>query len=218
MRHGKKVNHLGRTSSHRKALLMNLAVALITHKRIKTTLAKAKSLRVYVEPLLSRGKVDSTHNRRIVFSYLQDKETITELFGTVASKIGDRPGGYTRIIRLGERFGDAAEMAMIELVDFNELLLSDKKADGGAKKKRTRRAGGAAKATDKVAAPAAKKEAAPAKVEEATPEVEEEEVAVAAVETEAVAEAPAVEETAAAEETEAPEVTEGDATTEEEKA
>lgn len=209
MRHGKKVNHLGRTSSHRKALLMNLAVALITHKRIKTTLAKAKSLRVYVEPLLNRGKVDSTHNRRIVFSYLQDKETITELFGPVAAKIGDRPGGYTRIIRLGERYGDAAEIAMIELVDFNELLLDGKKTDG-AKKKRTRRAGGAAKATDTKEAeakPTAKKEVAAPKTEEATPEVEEE-----------VAAAPAVEEAAAAEETQAPEATEGEDTKEEEQA
>ena len=125
MRHGKKVNHLGRTSSHRKALLSNLAVALITHKRIKTTLAKAKSLRIYVEPLLNRAKVDTTHNRRIVFSYLQQKEVITELFGTVAAKIGDRAGGYTRIIRLGERYGDAAEMAMIELVDFNSVYIFD---------------------------------------------------------------------------------------------
>lgn len=212
MRHGKKVNHLGRTSSHRKALLMNLAVALITHKRIKTTLSKAKSLRVYVEPLLSRGKVDSTHNRRIVFSYLQDKESITELFGPVASKIGDRPGGYTRIIRLGERFGDAAEMAMIELVDFNELMLGETKT-GGAKKKRTRRSGGAKAAEAK---PEAKKEAAAPKKEEAAPEAEEE-AKVAEVETAEAA--PEVEETsAAAEETEAPETTEGDEETKEDKA
>ncbi len=192
MRHGKKVNHLGRTSSHRKALLMNLANALITHKRIKTTVAKAKSLRIYVEPLLNRGKVDTTHNRRIVFSYLQQKEVITELFGPVAAKIGDRAGGYTRIIRLGERYGDAAEMAMIELVDFNELLLGDKK-EAGAKKKRTRRSG---KSADTAAAkPAAKKEAAPVKAEETAPEevVDETPVAVAAAETPAVEEAQAPE-------------------------
>lgn len=207
MRHGKKVNHLGRTSSHRKALLMNLANALITHKRIKTTIAKAKSLRIYVEPLLNRGKVDATHNRRIVFSYLQQKEVITELFGPVAAKIGDRAGGYCRIIRLGERYGDAAEMAMIELVDFNDLLLGDKKEDG-AKKKRTRRSGKAADAAAP-AKPAAKKEAAPAKTEEAAPE-------------EVVEETPVVEaaaaETPAAEEAQAPEATEEDDTTKEEQA
>lgn len=202
MRHGKKVNHLGRTSSHRKALLMNLANALITHKRIKTTVAKAKSLRIYVEPLLNRGKVDTTHNRRIVFSYLQQKEVITELFGPVAAKIGDRAGGYTRIIRLGERYGDAAEMAMIELVDFNELLLGDKKEDG-AKKKRTRRSGKSADAA--AAKPAAKKEVAPAKVEETAPEEVVDETPVAAV----AAETPAVEEA------QAPEAAEEDTTKEE---
>ncbi len=202
MRHGKKVNHLGRTSSHRKALLSNLAIALITHKRIKTTIAKAKALRIYVEPLLNRGKVDSTHNRRIVFSYLQHKDSISELFGPIAAKIGDRPGGYTRIIRLGERFGDAAEMAMIELVDFNENLLGEKKADGGAKKKRTRRAGGSKAA--ETAKPEAKKEVAPKK-EEAAPEAAEETAPVA----EAVAETPA------AEEAQAPEATEGEENKEE---
>ncbi len=217
MRHGKKVNHLGRTSSHRKALLMNLANALITHKRIKTTVAKAKSLRIYVEPLLNRGKVDTTHNRRIVFSYLQQKDVVTELFGPVAAKIGDRAGGYTRIIRLGERYGDAAEMAMIELVDFNDLLLDDKK-EGGAKKKRTRRSG----KSDAAAKPAAKKEAAP-KAKEEAPEAEVEETPTAeVVETapaaeETVAEAPAAEE-ASAEETQAPEASEEDDTKEEGKA
>jgi large subunit ribosomal protein L17 len=213
MRHGKKVNHLGRTSSHRKALLMNLANALITHKRIKTTVAKAKSLRIYVEPLLNRGKVDTTHNRRIVFSYLQQKEVITELFGPVAAKIGDRAGGYTRIIRLGERYGDAAEMAMIELVDFNELLLGDKK-EAGAKKKRTRRSGKGAD-TAAPAKPAAKKEAAPAKVEDTAPEEVVEETPVAEV----VETAPAAEETVAeapaAEEAQAPEAAEEDTTKEE---
>jgi large subunit ribosomal protein L17 len=203
MRHGKKVNHLGRTSSHRKALLMNLANALITHKRIKTTVAKAKSLRIYVEPLLNRGKVDTTHNRRIVFSYLQQKEVITELFGPVAAKIGDRAGGYTRIIRLGERYGDAAEMAMIELVDFNELLLGDKK-EAGAKKKRTRRSGKSADAATP-AKPAAKKEAAPEEVVEETPVAE-------------VAAPEVADETPAVEEAQAPEATEEDDTTKEEQA
>ena len=155
MRHGKKVNHLSRTHSHRAALLSNLAVALLTHKRINTTVAKAKALRGYVEPLLTKSKSDTTHSRRTVFSYLKDKEVLKELFGDIATKIADRPGGYTRIIRLGFRAGDNAEMAMIELVDYNQLLLGDKKAAGGAKK-RTRRAGGTAKA-----APAAKATEAP---------------------------------------------------------
>ncbi len=213
MRHGKKVNHLGRTSSHRKALLMNLANALITHKRIKTTVAKAKSLRIYVEPLLNRGKVDTTHNRRIVFSYLQQKEVITELFGPVAAKIGDRAGGYTRIIRLGERYGDAAEMAMIELVDFNELLLGDKK-EAGAKKKRTRRSGKGADAAAP-AKPAAKKEAAPAKVEDTAPEEVVEETPVAEVVETAPAAEEIVAEAPAAEEAQAPEAAEEDTTKEE---
>lgn len=177
MRHGKKVNHLGRTSSHRKALLSNLAISLITYKRIKTTVAKAKALRIYVEPLLNRGKEDTTHNRRIVFSYLQHKESISELFGPIAAKIGDRAGGYTRIVRLGQRFGDAAEIAMIELVDFNEDMLGEKKA-AGAKKKRTRRAGGTAKATE--TKPEAKKEVAAAPVVDvAAPEVAEDTTAAA---------------------------------------
>ncbi|MCS6818337.1 MAG: 50S ribosomal protein L17, partial [Chitinophagales bacterium] len=121
MRHGDKVNNLGRKTAHRHALLTNLANSLITHKRIFTTLAKAKALRSYIEPLITRAKNDSTHNRRMVFSYLKSKESIKELFGNIANKIGDRPGGYTRIIKTGFRPGDAAEMAMIELVDFNEL-------------------------------------------------------------------------------------------------
>jgi large subunit ribosomal protein L17 len=137
MRHGKKVNHLGRQKSHRDALLANLSVALITHKRINTTLAKAKALRVYVEPLLTKSKDDTTHNRRIVFSYLQDKEAVAELFREVSTKIADRPGGYLRIIKLGNRQGDNAEMAMIELVDFNTTLV--KEAKKSAAKKRTRR-------------------------------------------------------------------------------
>src|SRR6186713_2127908 len=121
MRHGDKIKNLSRTKSHRDALLSNLAVALITHKRIVTTVAKAKALRVYIEPLITKGKENTTHQRRVVFSYLQDKEAITELFSTIAEKIGGRPGGYTRVIKLGIRQGDNAEMGMIELVDFNEV-------------------------------------------------------------------------------------------------
>ena len=164
MRHGKKVNHLSRTHSHRAALLSNLATALIMNKRITTTVAKAKALRVYVEPLLTKAKSDTTHSRRIVFSYLGDKDVIKEVFGDVATKIGTRPGGYTRIIRLGFRPGDNAEMAMIELVDYNENLLGAKK-EGGAKKKRTRRAGSGTAA--KAAAPAPAAEEAKAEETEA---------------------------------------------------
>jgi large subunit ribosomal protein L17 len=140
MRHGKKDNHLGRTASHRKAMLSNMAASLIIHKRIETTLAKAKELRKYVEPLLTRAKEDSTHNRRIVFSYLNDKESTKELFGVVSDKIADRPGGYTRIIKLGNRLGDAAETCLIELVDFNDALLLAN-ADKPAKTRRSRRGG-----------------------------------------------------------------------------
>ncbi len=136
MRHGKKFNHLGRKKGHREATLKSLATALITHKRINTTTAKAKALRVYVEPLITKSKNNSTHSRRMVFSKLQDKVTVNELFTTVAPKVFDRPGGYTRIIKTGFRKGDGAEMAMIELVDFNEALLGKSKDSG---KKRTRR-------------------------------------------------------------------------------
>jgi large subunit ribosomal protein L17 len=125
MRHGKKFNHLGRTASHRKAMLSNMATSLILHKRISTTLAKAKELRKYVEPLITRAKEDTTHNRRIVFSYLQNKEGIKALFGDVVEKVGTRTGGYTRIIKTNFRLGDNAEMCIIELVDFNELMLKD---------------------------------------------------------------------------------------------
>lgn len=153
MRHGKKDNHLGRKEGHRASLLSNLAVSLIKHKRIFTTVAKAKALRMYVEPILTKGKTDSTHSRRVVFSYLQDKEAVTELFRDVSAKIADRPGGYTRIIRTGNRPGDAAEMCMIELVDFNELLLGEKSAKkGGAKS--TRRRSTKKKATPKAGADA----------------------------------------------------------------
>ncbi|UBM61697.1 50S ribosomal protein L17 [Candidatus Sulfidibacterium hydrothermale] len=140
MRHRKSFNHLGRTSSHRKAMLANMATSLILHKRITTTVAKAKALRSYVEPLITRSKDDTTHSRRIVFSYLQSKEAVTELFREVAKKVADRPGGYTRIIKLGNRVGDNAELAMMELVDFNETLLAEKSATK-AKSTRRRRGG-----------------------------------------------------------------------------
>ncbi len=144
MRHGNKINHLGRTSSHRQALLSNMAVSLILSKkkRISTTLAKAKALRTYIEPLITRSKKDSTHSRRVVFSYLQDKEAVTELFREVASKIEQRPGGYTRIMKTGFRKGDNADMCLIELVDYNENLLSETKEK---KAKTTRRSRGVSK-------------------------------------------------------------------------
>ena len=144
MRHGDKINNLGRKKAHRDALLSNLTCQLIQHKRIVTTLAKAKALRVYAEPLITKGKKNETHQRRVVFAYLQDKEAVTELFSTIAEKIAGRPGGYTRIIKLGPRTGDNAELAMIELVDFNEIYGKGKteKKEGA---KRTRRAGGAKK-------------------------------------------------------------------------
>jgi large subunit ribosomal protein L17 len=141
MRHGKKINHLGRTASHRKALLSNLATSLILHKRIETTLAKAKALRKYVEPLLTKSKSDTTHARRTVFAYLQNKEAIKVLFDEISEKIASRNGGYTRIIKLGNRLGDNAEMCLIELVDFNELLLADR-AEKAGKTKRSRRGKG----------------------------------------------------------------------------
>lgn len=141
MRHGKKVNHLGRTDSHRKAMMSNLACSLITHKRINTTVAKAKALRVYVEPLITKSKTDSTHSRRTVFSYLKSKEVVSELFRDVAPKVADRPGGYTRIIRTGYRLGDNAEMCMIELVDFNDIYTKEAKKTT----RRSRRGGGSAK-------------------------------------------------------------------------
>jgi large subunit ribosomal protein L17 len=155
MRHGDKINNLGRTSSHRKALLKNLACELINHKRINTTLAKAKSLRKFIEPLITKAKENTTHQRRIVFSYLQNKEAVTELFGPIAEKVGGRPGGYTRIIKLGIRVGDNAETAMIELVDFNEIYGKGKGEVKEAAKK-TRR-GGSRKKADEGAAPAEEK-------------------------------------------------------------
>jgi large subunit ribosomal protein L17 len=151
MRHGKTFNHLGRKAGHRSALLMNLSIALITHKRIFTTLAKAKALKKHLEPLITKSKTNTTHSRRVVFSYLDHKEAVAELFSTVAPKVANRPGGYTRVIRTGFRRGDGAEMAMIELVDFNELYSNPKrkrsaKTATAAKAKRTRRGGGKAKA------------------------------------------------------------------------
>ncbi len=171
MRHNKKFNHLGRTASHRSAMLANMAISLIEHKRITTTVAKAKALKKYVEPLITKAKDDSTNSRRVVFSYLQNKEAIKTLFGEVAEKVGDRPGGYTRIIKLGTRQGDAAQVCFIELVDFDPEMAKD----GGKKKtRRSRRSSGAKAEAPAVDTPVA---------EEATP-----------------AEAPAAEETAPAEE------------------
>ncbi|OYT17515.1 MAG: 50S ribosomal protein L17 [Bacteroidetes bacterium 4572_77] len=165
MRHNKKFNHLGRTSSHRKAMLSNMATSLLIHKRIKTTVAKAKALRLYVEPLITKSKTDSTHSRRIVFSYLRSKEAVTELFRDISAKVGDRPGGYTRIIKLGNRLGDNAEMCMIELVDYNEHMLSTKETK---KKSRRSRRGGANKAAETVTETKAE-----AKVEETAKEVKD---------------------------------------------
>ncbi len=156
MRHNKKFNHLGRTASHRQAMLANMAISLIMHKRITTTLAKAKALKKYVEPLLTRSKDDSTNSRRVVFRYLQNKEALKELFGEVSAKIGDRPGGYTRVIKLGTRKGDAAQIAFIELVDFDENMA---KAPKAAKKTRRSRKS-ASKAEEVAEAPVAEATAA----------------------------------------------------------
>jgi large subunit ribosomal protein L17 len=194
MRHGNKLNHLGRKSAHRKAMLSNMACSLIQHKRINTTVAKAKALRGYVEPLMTKSKTDSTHSRRTVFSYLQNKEVVTELFREVAPRIAEREGGYTRIIRTGYRLGDNAEMCMIELVDFNEIYTNEK-----AKKttRRSRRGGkkeeGEATVVDAVET--ATEEAAPAVEAEVVEEAE------AVTEAEVVEETPATEEAPAAEET-----------------
>jgi large subunit ribosomal protein L17 len=146
MRHGKKYNHLGRTASHRRAMLSNMACSLILHKRINTTVAKARELRKYVEPLITKSKDDTTHNRRTVFSYLGQKEVVSILFREVSAKVASRPGGYTRILKTGNRLGDNAEMCMIELVDYNEFITIEKK--DAAKPKATRRSRGAAKKTN----------------------------------------------------------------------
>ena len=166
MRHRKSFNHLGRTSSHRKAMLSNMATSLILHKRITTTVAKAKALRSYVEPLITKSKDDTTHSRRIAFSYLQSKEAVTELFRKIAKKVGDRPGGYTRILKLGNRLGDNADMAMMELVDFNETLLGETTAKG---KTSRRRRGGKKKSAETV-----KPKAAASVAEDVIEEVKEE--------------------------------------------
>ncbi len=161
MRHRKKINHLSRTSTHRKAMLSNMAASLIMHKRINTTVAKAKALRIYIEPLITKSKEDTTHSRRVVFSYLQNKEAVTELFREVSVKVAERHGGYTRIIKIGTRFGDNAEMCMMELVDYNENLLGGKDAK---KTKTTRRRRGAKKTAGdetKAEVPKAKKETVP---------------------------------------------------------
>lgn len=163
MRHGKKVAHLGRTNTHRKAMLANMASSLIEHKRINTTVARAKALKTFIEPLITRSKVDSTHNRRIAFRELRDKHAVTELFRTISEKVGDRPGGYTRIIKLGNRLGDNADMAMIELVDFNEVYETAK-----LKKKSRRRGGKKAAATETVES--AETETAALETSEETPQ------------------------------------------------
>ena len=155
MRHNRKLNHLGRKSGHRKALLSNMATSLVLHKRIETTLAKARALRVYIEPLITKSKEDTTHSRRVVFSYLKQKEAVSELFRVIAPKIADRPGGYLRILKTGFRAGDAADMAIVEFVDFNEAALASAPAKE-AKKPATRRS------RKKAAAPAAEAPAAPA--------------------------------------------------------
>lgn len=187
MRHGKKFNHLGRTASHRSAMLSNMASSLIKHKRINTTVAKAKALRKYIEPLITKAKSDSTHSRRVVFSYLQDKESVTELFSNVAEKVASRPGGYTRILKLGARLGDNAEMCVMELVDFNELLLEEK-APAKAKTRRSRRGSGK-KAAETTA------DVEDAVVVEEAPEVVEEAVAEEVTEEAPAAEAEAADET-----------------------
>eukprot|EP00746_Dinoflagellata_sp_MGD_P033796 gnl/MRDRNA2_/MRDRNA2_180719_c0_seq1.p1 gnl/MRDRNA2_/MRDRNA2_180719_c0~~gnl/MRDRNA2_/MRDRNA2_180719_c0_seq1.p1 ORF type:complete len:270 (+),score=86.95 gnl/MRDRNA2_/MRDRNA2_180719_c0_seq1:77-886(+) len=182
MRHGKKFNHLGRTAPHRAAMLSNMAASLILHKRINTTVAKAKALRKYVEPLITKAKNDTTHSRRMVFSYLQDKGSVTELFNVVADKVGNRPGGYTRILKTGARLGDNAEMCIMELVDFNELMQTETTAK---KSRRSRRGGSKSKS-------------------ETTPQVESKDEAVEeaeVVETTAEAEVAEVEEAAKEEET-----------------
>ncbi|WP_420581843.1 50S ribosomal protein L17 [Reichenbachiella sp.] len=183
MRHGKKFNHLSRTASHRSAMLSNMASSLILHKRITTTVAKAKALRKYVEPLITRAKDDTTHSRRVAFSYLQNKESVTTLFGEVAEKVANRPGGYTRILKTGARLGDNAEMCIMELVDYNELMLKDA-APAKAKTRRSRRSKGSAEK----AAPAV--EATEAVVEDAKVEEAPAAEATEEVKTEAAPEAP----------------------------
>ncbi|MDD2961692.1 MAG: 50S ribosomal protein L17 [Muribaculaceae bacterium] len=151
MRHNKKFNHLGRTKAHRDAMLANMTISLITHKRIFTTLAKAKALRVYAEPIINRAKDDNTSSRRLVFSYLQNKEAVTELFQEIATKIADRPGGYTRILKTGNRLGDNAKTCFIELVDYNENMLGEKEAKKATRTRRSRKVAAKAEATEATA-------------------------------------------------------------------
>ncbi len=205
MRHGKKINHLSRTAPHRKAMLSNMASSLILHKRITTTVAKAKALRKYVEPLITKAKSDDTHSRRVVFSYLQNKESVTELFGGVADKVASRPGGYTRIFKTGNRLGDNADMCIMELVDYNELLLKDA-APEKTKTRRSRRGKGSS--ADATAQEATKVEEAvvvedtieAAVVAEDTVEVAEDVVEEATAENESTEEAPKAEDSDKAEE------------------
>jgi large subunit ribosomal protein L17 len=211
MRHGKKINHLGRTDTHRKAMLANMASSLILHKRITTTLAKAKALRQYVEPLITKSKSDTTHSRRTVFSYLKDKEAVTILFREIAEKVATRPGGYTRILKLANRLGDNAEMSIIELVDYNTTFTQG--AEAGSAKKKSRRGGATSKAKVADAPVVAKEvvETAPVTAEVA-PSVEDvvestpvaEEIAEESPSVEEVAETPAVEETTEEKNPEAP--------------
>jgi large subunit ribosomal protein L17 len=200
MRHGKKFNHLGRKAAHRKALLRNLSIALIEHKRIETTLAKAKALRKFIEPLVTKGKTNTMHSRRVVFSYLQNKEAVKEIFGAIAEKVGDRPGGYVRVIKTGFRRSDGAEMAMIEFVDFNEVY-SLKDAKKPSRRRRSKK-----KSTNIDVDTTATTEAAVEETTEETPaaeevvEVVEEVVEETPVAEEAAEEAPAAEEPASEEE------------------
>ncbi|MBT5274302.1 MAG: 50S ribosomal protein L17 [Flavobacteriales bacterium] len=198
MRHGKKFNHLSRKSAHRKAMLANMACSLIEHKRIKTTLAKAKALRVYVEPLITKSKDDTTHSRRTVFSYLKQKEAITELFGDVATKVADRPGGYTRILKLSNRLGDNAQMAFIELVDYNEDYTTDKPKRKKARRTKKKAIENVALAVEEavvVEETPATEDAVEAKVEEVVEEAPATEDVVEAKVEEVVEETPAIEET-----------------------
>ncbi len=203
MRHNKKFNHLGRKSAHRKAMLANMANSLIEHKRITTTVAKAKALRMYVEPLITKAKDDTTHSRRVVFSYLQNKDAVSELFRDVAAKVADRPGGYTRILKTGNRIGDNAEMCIIELVDYNEAMLAAKEEAAKPKSRRSRR-GGAKKSDAPVA------ETKVAKTKEEAPKA-------AVVEETKVEEAPAAEAEVKAEEPKAEAESTEEAADEEEK-
>ncbi len=198
MRHGKKFNHLSRKSAHRKAMLANMACSLIEHKRIKTTLAKAKALRVYVEPLITKSKDDTTHSRRTVFSYLKQKEAITELFGDVATKVADRPGGYTRVLKLSNRLGDNAQMAFIELVDYNEDYTTNKPKRKKARRTKKKAIENVALAVEEavvVEETPATEDAVEAKFEEVVEEAPATEDVVEAKVEEVVEETPAIEET-----------------------